>query len=70
MSCEENAKTVLRQEYLDALTAAKSMFQCCPKCKKPWEVPQHCQHVKCDPNYDGCSMEFCYLCAAPRSVGI
>jgi len=45
----------------------KQNIQHCPECDLGYGVPLMCQHVTCEKSLGGCGMEFCYICAAPRS---
>ncbi len=34
----------------------------CPKCRKPIEKNQGCNHMTCRSNIGGCGYEFCWIC--------
>ena len=34
----------------------------CPKCRKPIEKNQGCNHMTCRKEVGGCSYEFCWIC--------
>ena len=37
----------------------------CPKCRKPIEKNQGCNHMTCRKTAQGCGHEFCWLCLGP-----
>ena len=59
IQCRWNEKNSAESENVTWIIANTKK---CPKCRKPIEKNQGCNHMTCHKNVGGCGHEFCWLC--------